>query len=209
MLDSIVGAGIQNMKEQLKSFVRKSPFLLKAIRNFREGKMFEKSYLKSIQGNDNVLKIETSARLNNCKIDIIGNSNYISIEDESVLNNVVIFIRGNKNQIIISREVKFNRGGELWFEDDFCELFIGENSTFEDTHIAVTEPKSKCTIGKDCMFANNIDIRTGDSHSIIDIKSQKRINLAENVSIADHVWVGAHASILKGSSLAPNSNCSN
>lgn len=193
------------MKEQLKSFVKKSPFLLKAIRNFKDDRIFKKSYSKSIKGKKNTLKIETSARLNDSKIDIIGNSNRITIKGESLLNNVVIYIRGDHNQIILSKEVKFIRGGELWIEDDYCELFIGENSTFENTHIAVTEPKSKCTIGKDCMFANDIDIRTGDSHSIIDIISQKRINHAENVSIADHVWVGAHTSILKGSSLAPNS----
>ena len=36
-----------------------------------------------------------------------------------------------------------------------------------DVHIAVTEPGSKVQIGKECMFANDIDIRTGDSHSIL------------------------------------------
>ncbi|MFS4491352.1 acyltransferase [Maribacter sp. 2308TA10-17] len=193
------------MKEQLKSFVKQSPFLLKTIRNIREGKLFKKPYSKSVKGKNNILKIKTSARLNNCKIDVVGNSNQITIESESLLNNVIIFIRGNNNQITISKEVKFNRSGELWIEDDFCELYIGENSTFEETHIAVTEPNSKITIGIDCMFANDIDIRTGDSHSIIDTKSNKRINHAQDVVIADHVWVGAHTSILKGSGLATNS----
>lgn len=193
------------MKEQLKSFVKQSPFLLKTIRNFREGKLFKKSYTKSIKGKSNILKIDASARLNNCKIDIVGNSNQITVEAESLLNNLVIFVRGNQNQITISKEVKFNRGGELWIEDEHCELYIGKNSTFEDAHIAVTESNSKITIGIDCMFANDIDIRTGDSHSIIDAKSNERINHAKNVKIADHVWVGAHTSILKGSSLATNS----
>ncbi|MGS0525300.1 hypothetical protein ACU8V7_09025 [Zobellia nedashkovskayae] len=80
-----------------------------------------------------------------------------------------------------------------------------KNSTFEDTHLAVTEPSSKVTIGVDCMFANTIDIRTGDSHSIIDIKSNKRINYAKNIIIGNHVWVGAHSSILKGATIADNS----
>lgn len=190
------------MKEQLKSFVKRSPFLLKTIRNFRDGKLFVKSYRKSIKGKSNQINIDASARLNNCKIDIVGNSNHITIEAESLLNNVLIFVRGNHNQIIISKEVKFNRSGELWIEDEHCELYIGEKSTFEDTHIAVTEPNSKVTIGSDCMFANDIDIRTGDSHSIIDARSNERINHAKNVTIADHVWVGAHTSILKGSILA-------
>lgn len=193
------------MKEQLKSFVKKSPLLLRTARNLRDGNLFKKSYTKSLKGKNNSLKINSSARLVNCKIDVVGNSNQITIEAESHLNNVLIFVRGNQNQIVISKEVKFNRAGELWIEGENCELHIGKNSTFEDTHIAVTEPNSKVNIGIDCMFANNIDVRTGDSHSIIDSKSNKRINHAENVTIANHVWVGAHASILKGSSLAANS----
>jgi len=193
------------MKERLKSFVKQSPLLLRTFRNLRDGKLFTKSYSKSIKGKNNILKINTSARLNNCKIDIVGNANQITIEAESLLNNLVIFVRGNQNKITISKEVKFNHSGELWIEDEHCELFIGKNSTFEETHIAVTEPNSKITIGVDCMFANDIDIRTGDSHSIIDTRSNERINHAKDVTIADHVWVGAHTSILKGSSLAKNS----
>ncbi len=193
------------MKEQVKSFVKQFPFLLKTARNFRDGNLFKKSLTKSVKGKKNVLKVHDSARLINCKIDVIGDSNLITIEEGSRLNNVLIFVRGHKNQIIISEEVKFNRAGELWIEDENCELRIGKNSTFEDTHIAVTETNSKVTIGVDCMFANNIDVRTGDSHSIIDAHSNTRINHAKNVTIADHVWVGAHASILKGSSLASNS----
>ena len=193
------------MIEKFKSFVKRSPFLLKTARNFRDGNLFKKSYHTSLKGKNNSLKIDTAARLTNCKINIIGNSNLITIEEGSILNNVLIFIRGSHNKIFISKEVKFNRAGELWIEDKNCELHIGKNSTFEDTHIAVTETNSKVIIGVDCMLANDIDIRTGDSHSIIDTQLNKRINHAKDVTIADHVWVGAHTSLLKGSSLASNS----
>ncbi len=193
------------MKEQLKSFVKRFPLLLKTARNFRDGNLLKNSYTKSVKGKNNILKIHNSARLTNCKIDIVGDANLISIEEGSLLKNVLIFIRGNKNEIAVSKEVKFNRAGELWVEDENCKLYIGANTTFEDTHIAVTETNSKVIIGNDCMFANDIDIRTGDSHSIIDTQLNKRINHAKNVTIADHVWVGAHTSILKGSSLADNS----
>jgi len=48
------------------------------------------------------------------------------------------------------------------------------------------------------MLANDIDIRTGDSHSIISNDSGERINTVQNVILKDHVWVGAHVRILKG-----------
>jgi acetyltransferase-like isoleucine patch superfamily enzyme len=48
------------------------------------------------------------------------------------------------------------------------------------------------------MFAYDIDVRTGDSHSILEIESGKRINYAADVRIGDHVWVASHVMILKG-----------
>jgi len=68
--------------------------------------------------------------------------------------------------------------------------------------LAITENNSKLTIGEDCMFSKNIEVRTGDSHSIIDLETGQRINPAKDVHIGNHVWVGAHAKILKGVSIA-------
>lgn len=48
------------------------------------------------------------------------------------------------------------------------------------------------------MFAYDIDVRTGDSHSIISTASNERLNHAQDVVIGDHVWVAAHCIILKG-----------
>jgi len=69
----------------------------------------------------------------------------------------------------------------------------------------VTEPGSRITIGEECMFANDIDIRCGDSHSIIETASGNRINFAEDVTIGRHVWVAAHAIILKGVTIGADS----
>ncbi|MCJ7717350.1 MAG: hypothetical protein MUO54_12640 [Anaerolineales bacterium] len=55
------------------------------------------------------------------------------------------------------------------------------------------------------MFAYDIDVRTGDSHSILTEDSNERINYAEDITIGNHVWVAAHSILLKGSSLPDNS----
>ena len=55
------------------------------------------------------------------------------------------------------------------------------------------------------MFAYDVDIRTGDSHSIIDLTTNKRSNYAQDISISDRVWVGSHVSILKGAAIASDS----
>ncbi len=55
------------------------------------------------------------------------------------------------------------------------------------------------------MLSYDVDIRTGEAHSIIDLSTNKRINYAKNITIGNHVWVAAHVSILKGSQIPSNS----
>ncbi len=72
----------------------------------------------------------------------------------------------------------------------------------ESGHIASTEGKS-IIIGKDCMFSNDIEIRNGDSHAILNTM-QERINTASSVVIGNHVWLGAHVRIMKGGKIPDN-----
>ena len=51
---------------------------------------------------------------------------------------------------------------------------------------------------KRCLFSDSITFRTGDSHSVLDIDG-RRINLAKDIHIGDHVWIGQHVTVLKGS----------
>lgn len=55
------------------------------------------------------------------------------------------------------------------------------------------------------MFSYDIDIRTGDSHSIINTISNERINYAKDIFIGNHVWVASHVSVLKGVHIFDNS----
>lgn len=194
------------MKEKIKHFIKQNPVVEKYARLLISGKKIKDARPKKvIKGKNNDIKIAKSVLLNNCTFDIVGNNNKIKIMESSILNNVTFFIRGDNNKISVNKKVRFNRGGSIWIEDYNCETNIGECSTFEDVHIAVTEPGSKIDIGKDCMFAYNIDLRTGDSHSIIDSITNKRINYAKNITIGDHVWIASHVSILKGSIISDNS----
>lgn len=156
----------------------------------------------TIIGNNNV--VDNQGTLTNVNFDIIGNDNSISIGKNSVINNTLIFIRGDKHRIIIEEGCYFGEG-ELWIEDDHCSLIIHSNTTVERAHLAVTEPYSTLEIHHDCMLARHVEIRTGDSHSIIDKQSGERINKAGDVTLMEHVWVGAHAIILKGVTIGNNS----
>lgn len=84
------------------------------------------------------------------------------------------------------------------------EIIIGHDSTIEGGHLAATEG-TKITVGDDCMFSSDIEIRTGDSHSIINTITDKRINPSADVLIGNHVWLTAHVRVMKGAVLPDNS----
>ena len=86
-------------------------------------------------------------------------------------------------------------------EDNHCIISIGERTFVgKDSHLACTEDGSKLLIGSDCMISSHVQIRTGDSHSILDSNGD-RINPASSVSIGNHVWLGEGCKVLKGVSL--------
>ncbi|MBN2386550.1 MAG: acyltransferase [Anaerolineales bacterium] len=150
-----------------------------------------------VHGQGNHLEAN-GARLSSVELDIIGDDNHITIGAGSVVFNLKIRIRGSGHRIEIGPNCRISRGALLWFEDQDCRLEIGAGTTMVDVVVAVTEPGSQVMIGKECMFANDIDIRTGDSHAILDAATGERINPARNIIIGDHVWVAAHVVLLKG-----------
>ncbi len=150
--------------------------------------------IKQIQGKSNILNC--NGILHGCEIEIYGDNNSIEIKKNVVLRNLKIFIKGNNNKLIIDENAKV-KAGELWLENENTQILIGKNTTIEDAHIAVTENQSSIKIGEDCMLAKGIEIRNGDSHSILD-ENGNRINYALDVTIENHVWIGSKAMVLKG-----------
>lgn len=89
------------------------------------------------------------------------------------------------------------------FEDNGGRIFIGNNTTAESgCEFASCEGKS-VNIGNDCMLANSVDIRNTDSHSILNDRGE-RINLAADITIGNHVWIGIRCLILKGTTIPDN-----
>jgi acetyltransferase-like isoleucine patch superfamily enzyme len=190
--------------ERLKKVVKSNKLLYNISMLLLKRRPLLNGIKKDIFGKANQLEHSGTAIFINSKIDIVGNNNHIFIDDFCSFNNVTFLIRGDNNRVKISKGVRFKFGGSLHIEDNRCLIDIGDNSTFEDVHLAVTEPGSQIVIGQDCMFAYDIDLRTGDSHSIIDSKTNCRINYAKDVRIDDHVWIAPHCSILKGVRIKKN-----
>lgn len=153
---------------------------------------------KKIKGTGNKVSLR-ACFLKKCCIEIVGNNNQIQIDERCVFEKCHIYICGNHNRIVIGKECKCTQL-EIWIEDDKNKVFFGNNTRVTGkTHLAVTEGRT-LQIGKRCLLASDITIRTGDSHSIIN-ESGKRCNQAADVTIGDHVWIGENVFILKGTTI--------
>ena len=158
----------------------------------------------NIKGANNRINISDSI-VKNANFDICGENNTITIDSETIAENLTFYVRGSNHQIHIGKNCRFTRGGTIWIEDEDCNLSIGDNNYIVKADITIVESNSSIEIGNDCMFANDIDIRNSDSHSIINLDDGMRINPAKNIKIEDHVWIGAYSKILKGVTICKDS----
>ena len=143
------------------------------------------------------------AFLHHCKWDVEGPGNVVTIGSGAQLSGLKIFVRGCRNQIQIGAECFF-KSGSLWIEGEGCAIRIGPETTVEEAHLAASEGTA-VEIGNDCMLAFGIDIRSGDSHAILDKTTGVRLNPAQNIFLKDHVWVAANVQILKGVTIGAGS----
>lgn len=157
---------------------------------------------KTIRGKKNRIS-SRNAFLRRVKFRIIGNANNIVIENSVVLENCNIYINGNNSNVHIRGGCKI-KNSSFWIEDDNVLIQIGNRTTIEGAHLAATEDGTSINIGNDCMLAYGIEIRTGDSHSILS-KEGERINYAKNVVLGDRIWVAANVTILKGVNIKEDS----
>ena len=157
--------------------------------------------IKKIGQNNRI--IAPCALLKKVKIRIKGSHNTVVIGEFAQLKGASIYINGSFNHITIG-DWSYLGGTDLFIEDDGGSIVIGSRTKFlGKTHLAVIEGTS-ITIGEDCLFSSDIQLRTGDSHSVLDMEG-RRVNASENIVIGDHVWVGTKAFLNKGAKVAPHS----
>lgn len=182
------------MKQVLKKVFKKKSHLIYLINKICLG-----NKCKYEKGN----KVKIERLLKKSKIEIHGKNNLINIDYIDSINNINIFIKGDNNKISIGRNV-LCKETFLWLEDNNNSIEIKDNSTFAGKIKISAIEGTKVKIGEYCLFSDNINIMSGDAHSILN-KTGERINLSKDISIANHVWCGNDVQILKGSVISANS----
>ena len=148
-----------------------------------------------------------------------GSDNEIYLPDDLIGSqdaNIIFYGSGNKvyigeNCLLMGAVIKlfsnctFHAGASCRlakmevFAVNEGHVEIGSRSGFTwETEIQLHEP-GRITIGSECLFGSGTSLTNSDMHSIIDIETERRINPAEDIAVADRVWIAAGVKILKGS----------
>lgn len=155
-------------------------------------------------GTGNVLRIhEDAPPLVNGKFEVIinGSNNKIVLGAGVKIKKLIIDINGDNNTILIGKNCVLSCNISAKSHNN--KIDIGKFTTIGGARIE-GEYGTVISIGEDCMFSRDIVIRSGDSHSIIDLITRKRINVAKDVVIGKHVWMGYGVNIGKGALIKQN-----
>lgn len=157
---------------------------------------------RSIRGTGHAI-VTQDAVLRNVRFRLRGSDHRIVIGPQARLSGLVICMEGTGHQLFIGSDVRVHAGA-MSFYDDRCTISIGDRTSIYEASFGVMEG-GRISVGESCLFASAVDVRNGDSHSIIDVASGGRLNAAADVVIGEHVWLGARVMVLKGSRIAANS----
>lgn len=185
---------VNNVKKLLKKILKNAFFT----------KLFNLLHIKYNGKKGNQVKINSLIR---CKGKFFFSEksvqNDVFVASDCIVKKLNIKIFGKNNMVIIEKGC-YIEDLTVLIENDNNTVIIGKNSQLCGTLKLSCIEGTKITIGEDCLFSSEIDVRTGDGHAILD-ENDIRINPSKDVKIDNHVWVGYRAMILKGSHIHKNS----
>lgn len=117
--------------------------------------------------------VDDSARLENVVISMFAPNGLIEIGADSAIKGY--FRTGLDSNIRIGQRLSMTAGGNF--------------SSSECTSV---------TIGNDCLFAPNVDIRSDHAHPIFDRSTGERTNVSSSVEIGHQVWLAPQVVVLPG-----------
>jgi len=163
--------------------------------------MSNKIYLKK---NNN--ELEEISEYPNININFLGENSKVIIDAGSVFHNANVklykncYVEINRTHKRGLRNFAIDMSGTF-----FGKVIIGKNTSCESCRLAMANEKNpEIYIGESNLISANVTFRATDGHIIYDITSKKIINKTKPITIGSHVWIGAGATILKGTIIGNN-----
>lgn len=124
-----------------------------------------------------------------------GNTIHIAPHSKGCLN---VRIRGDGNQVQIGTGARFDEPNlVVEMQCDNSILQIGAGTTSQGSTFQFRENGTSIIVGDDCMLGGATEFWVTDFHSILDLQTGRRTNLARQIELENHVWIGWGAKILK------------
>ena len=173
-------------------------FSERPVVNSRKKEVMSGNYIDT-SGN----KITAPDNLRNCHFQFLGGGgNEVVIHPNANLRNVFLEFLGKDSKVYIGENVSMQ--GQ-WCLGVGCTINIGSKTTSTNPVYITVAEHTTLSIGEDCMFATNNQIRTDDAHPIYDVHTGKRLNISKDVTIGDRVWVAYGATIWGGAKIGSGS----
>lgn len=134
-------------------------------------------------------------------VEFLGKNNLLEIDDDANIYYLNVKFTQNNGHVRIGkcRTVGYIRCGE----DSYIE--IGDGFTSDGGACFLASEGTTLKVGKDCMFAQNVELRTDDAHPIYDVDTGNRSNYSADIEIGDHVWLANSVRVLKGAKIGSGS----
>ena len=172
----------------------------------REKFCVESGHVKIKGKNNHIVLIKNGVerrvrKIPGCDIYMHGDNNIVKIHEPLKKLHLSVKMYGNSNIEIMPGTFLDRR---LIVRDMVnCNVFIDSGLFTNSECLIECADGADIHIGKNCMFSNNVELRAGDGHSILNNKG-KKINDNKSIYISDHVWLGKYVMILKGVNIPEN-----
>ncbi len=168
-------------------------------------------------GNNHLIFGKGIHKVPNLDISVLSNTT-IQIGDQVEFNDKVhimsSFEYNGSSKVIIKNNVRFTDAViRVVNHPHESSLLINDSCTFErNLHLHVNSGK-KIIIGRDCMFSHDINVMSGDGHTIFDVSSGRNINsdyenqpaYRNSIVVGEHTWIGWGAFLLSGTNVGNGS----
>lgn len=149
-----------------------------------------------VRGGDRHNRIQIGrSLLTRTAIRIAGRNNEVSIGDGCRLHDLKILVAGDSLRVEIADNCRLR--GKIKAEDVGSRIEVGAGTTMENAYLGAYEGTS-IRIGENCMFSDQVGLRTGDMHSIVENATGARLNPSRSIAIGPGVWLCRGATVLKG-----------
>lgn len=189
---SKLGVGLCSLGSKLKDASRDKRTVKNEIKSRGHGK-----FRKAVNVSEKNLKLGEGVKFSGA-VDLLFSDNsegsLVEVEDGVELKNLKIEVKGKDCYLKIGRKAKF--AGHILLVGRDRKVVIGSETTAVNVYLMARD--ADINIGERCMFSRGIEIRSSDVHKIYPLGGGERVNYGKDVSIGNHVWIGAKVMVSKG-----------